>query len=109
MSRMLKPVAAGLAISSLCLSSVADLSAQNKVQKKPPIKQVQAEDQPSTDASGKQPRPQAEAMRVPKLDPELEKVLADWELHTAKFATMTCEFSRFKYDKTFRSEERRVG
>jgi TIGR03009 family protein len=48
-------------------------------------------------------------MRVPKLDPELEKVLADWELHTARFKDMTGDIAVFKYDHTFEVEKRAIG
>jgi TIGR03009 family protein len=139
---MLKPVLAGLAISSLCLALTTDLMAQSGTknqsgsQKKTPIQPVQAvEDEPasppvrprtrsqangSADAAGesarpegkggKAPRPPAsEPLRIVKLSPKLEKILKDWEFHTSQFKTMTCEFTRFKYDKTFEVEKRAEG
>lgn len=134
MSRMLKPVLAGLAISSLCLAFAADSRAQTGTKKKAPIKPIQAEEddvepprakprtRPSADDdedaepappprnSGKQPRPEAlPPVRIEKLSPELEQVLKDWELHTSRFKTMAGSFSRFKYDKTFEVEKRADG
>lgn len=121
MSRMLKPVLAGLAISSLCLSFPAADFAQNAAKTKQPIKKVQAEetrprqtpkadddddyvDEPTIPAGKptKQARPAPlPTVRIPKLSPELEKVLKDWELRTSKIKSMSGSFTRFKYDFTF--------
>jgi len=130
MSRMLKPVAAGLALGSLCLAGAGDLSAQSASKKKSAVQQTQAEnDQPAvprsrarsksaddTDAapvtqgkSGKKARPQVEPLRAEKLDPALEQILKDWELTTSHFKKLAGEFSRFKYDATFEVEIRANG
>jgi len=136
MSCMLKPVLAGLAISSLCLAFGADLCAQGTAKKKAPIKRVQADDEeleqsparPRTGSranieadgaeetsrpapkSGKPQRPEPTGtLRTPILSPEVEKVLKDWESHTSQFKTMSLEFVRFTYDKTFEVEKRAEG
>ncbi len=117
MSRMLKPVLAGLAISSLCLAFAADIFAQATAKKKAAIKPVQAEEDedvgepaPPPRKTGKLPRPAPlELPRNEILSPELEKVLKDWELNTSRFKTMAGEFSRFKYDKTFEIEKQAEG
>lgn len=131
---MLKPVATGLAVSSLCFSLVADLPAQSATKKKSPIKPVQALDNendnprarprtpPAEDVdaddepeppprakSAKAARPPAEVLRVPKYSPELEKILNDWEKQTSKFKKLAGGFSRFKYDPTFEVEKRSDG
>jgi TIGR03009 family protein len=148
---MLKPVLAGLAISSLCLALVADLRAQSggntratgaadsrpsgapkkSSGMKSQIKKVQAEEEtdparrdPSDedladepDAGQQTPRGGSKparpaplpTVRIPKLSPEVEKVLKDWELHTSQFQTMTVEFSRFTYDRVFEVEKRAEG
>jgi TIGR03009 family protein len=131
---MLKPVLAGLAISSLCLALVVDLRAQSSGKTRSPgaadsptagapkktsgmksqIKKVQAEDgddDPADDAdAGKPARPAPlPTVRIPKLSPELEKVLKDWEQHTSQFKTMTLEFSRFTYNQVFEVETRAEG
>src|SRR5579862_7445767 len=104
MSRMLKPAAAGLAISSLCLSFAAELPAQNAAKKKAPIKQTQAVEDASDDLDvkkGKKPAPAAEekpgqVARPPVqpmvVDPKLEKVLKDWERNTSLFKKLVGEF-----------------
>ena len=123
MSRMLKPAAAGLAISSLCLSFVAEVPAQNAAKKKTAIKQTQAEEDPPARAglngkgqappvstkSGQIPRPQVDAMREEKPDPALEKVLKDWEQNTSLFKKLVGEFRVFKYDPIFEVEKRAKG
>ena len=130
MSRMLKPVIAGLAISSLCLSFVADLSAQNAAKKnKSAIRPAQAEDaqprqrqtpleddnpQSGSAAAGKgarQPRPRAPEplIHIEHVSPEVEEVLQAWESHTSRFKSMTASFTRFKYDKTFGTDTRAEG
>jgi TIGR03009 family protein len=127
MSCLLKPVLAGLAISSLCLAFAADVTAQSGTKKSSPIKRVQAEDssprarpgtededtgEPSSAAArngGKQPRPKGEPLRIEKLSPELEKILKDWEFQTSKFNTMAGGFMRYRYDKTFEIEKRAEG
>lgn len=134
MSRMLKPVATGLAVSSLCFSLVADLAAQSATKKKSPIKPVQALDEeddkprarprtppvedvdaddepepPPRAKSAKLARPQAQVLRVPNYPPELEKVLQDWEKQTSQFKKLAGGFTRFKYDRTFEVEIRAVG
>lgn len=137
MSRMLKPVATGLAISSLLLSLSVDLCAQSGNQtgnssgkKRSAVKPAQAvedapprrrarpiaddddageEPQQQNPRQGRLPRPQADAMRILKLDPETEQVLKDWELHTAKFVKLRGEFYRHKYDFTFGIEKCSTG
>ncbi len=123
MSRMLKPAAAGLAISSLCLSFAADVPAQAPAKKKPAIQQTQAEDDTSAASGTKgklqapaaatksaQPtRPPVKAMEVVKPDPELEKVLKDWEMNTSRFKKLTGPFLVFKYDPIFGVEKRAEG
>jgi TIGR03009 family protein len=131
---MLKPVLAGLAISSLCLAFAAEACAQNGAKKKPAIKRVEAEvdddeppransrtrqeaddnedvaePAPRRRAGGRQPRPEALPLRIEKLNPELEQVLKDWEFHTSRFKTMAGSFTRFKYDRTFEVEKRAEG
>jgi TIGR03009 family protein len=127
---LLKPVLAGLAVSSLCLAFAVDVAAQI-TKKGAPIKPVQADDsasrtRPSADDEngdedageaaapaprngGKQPRPKGEPLRIEKLTPELEKILKDWEFQTSKFKTMAGGFTRFRYDKTFEVEKRAEG
>ncbi|HEY2251813.1 MAG TPA: hypothetical protein VGH74_12160 [Planctomycetaceae bacterium] len=123
MSRMLKPAAAGLAISSLCLSFAADLPAQNAGKKKTPIKQTQAvgdapagsgaksktQSPSATGKSGQLERPQVQALQVAKPDPELEKVLKDWEKNTSLFKNLAGEFELIRYVPTFQVEKRAVG
>ena len=123
MSRMLKPAAAGLAISSLCFSFVAELPAQVAGKKKPAIKQTQAVEEPpagagakgktlpspATTKSGQQPRPPVKAMEVEKFDPVLEQVLQDWERNTSLFKKLVGEFQVFKYDPIFEVEKRARG
>lgn len=135
MSRMLKPAATGLAISSLCLSFVAEIPAQTQGKKKAAVKQTQAvEDAPADSGSGartgsstgsatkgKSPappagtnsgqieRPEVQPMIVPKPDPELEQVLKDWERNTALFKKLTGEFVVFRYDPIFEVEKRAEG
>lgn len=134
MSRMLKPVATGLAVSSLCFSLVADLSAQSATKKKsqikpvqglddaddrprarprtPPAEDVDADDEPEPPPrakSAKAARPPAEVLRVPKYSPELEKVLNDWQQKTSQFKKLAGEFTRFKYDPVFEVEKRAEG
>lgn len=123
MSRMLKPAAAGLAISSLCLSFAAEVPAQNAAKKKPAVKQAQAvedppagagtkakgQGSPATTKSGQLPRPEVKPMVVEKPDPALEQVLKDWELNTARFKKITGRFRVFKYDPTFQVEKRAEG
>jgi len=132
---MLKPVLAGLAISSLCLAFAADSCAQTGTKKKAAVKPVQADEddieppharlrtRPSADDeedasepappprnAGKQPRPAPlPPVRNEILSPELEQVLKDWELHTSQFKYMAGSFSRFKYDKTWEVEYRAEG
>jgi TIGR03009 family protein len=120
---MLKPAAAGLAISSLCLSFVAEVPAQNAAKKKSAIKQTQAVEEPAADkgAQGKAqapagtenssqiPRPEVDAMRVEKPDPALEKVLKDWELYTSRFKKLVGRFELFRYDPIFEVEKRAEG
>jgi TIGR03009 family protein len=48
-------------------------------------------------------------VRIQKLSPEVEKVLRDWEMRTAKIKTMSGDFSRFKYDHTFEVEFQAEG
>jgi TIGR03009 family protein len=117
MSRMMKPLFAGLAAGGLGLAFVADSPAQNPPKNasknqpaaKGPIKQAQATgDEPG--GTGKLPRPAApEPLKIDILSPELEKILKNWELTTSGFKKMTGEFSRFKYDKTFEVEWRAEG
>lgn len=130
MSRMLKPAAAGLAVSSLCLSFIAEVPAQTGSKKKSAIVQTQVLDDvaPSrakapvdTEAdadqrtpakgtkAGRLPRPEAQPLRIPKLDPELEEVLQEWERQTSQFKKLVGEFSVFKYDPTFEVERRGEG
>src|SRR5262249_44607954 len=54
-------------------------------------------DQPSTPAE------------LPKAAAELDQVLADWEKAASEIHRLDCEFSRFKYDKTFAVEKRGEG
>src|SRR5258708_6838975 len=108
MSRMLKPAAAGLAISSLCLSFVAEIPAQTQGKNKAAVKQVQAVDDgpaksgpgPGSGAKGKtqsppagkseQPtRPPVKALEVEKIDPVLDQVLEDWERNTSQFKKLS--------------------
>jgi TIGR03009 family protein len=135
MSRMLKPAAAGLAISSLCLSFVAEIPAQSQGKKKAAVKQTQAVEDASADSgagpgtgsgtasgaksktqappaatkSGQVPRPEVKAMEVDKIDPALEQVLKDWERNTSQFKKLTGEFSVFRYDQIFEVEKRAEG
>src|SRR5262245_39848923 len=153
MSRMLKPVFAGLAISSLCLALAADLRAQGGGNTRSPgaadsrakgapktssamksqIKKVQAEDDdeplpprrgsanddPADDADEPAPPPRGgtkparpgpmPVVRIPKLSPELEKVLKDWELRTSQINTMSGTFTKFIYSHTFETETRAEG
>ncbi len=128
MSRMLKPALAGLAISSLCLAFAADLRAQNAgsqapAKKKSPIKQAQAIDDAPVDsatkgktqapsAAGKSTqlaRPEVKPLEVQKPDPELEKVLKDWEKNTSLFKRIVGDFEVIKYDQTFEVGKRGVG
>jgi TIGR03009 family protein len=132
---MLKPAAAGLAISSLCLSFVAEIPAQSQGKKKAAVRQVQAvEDLPADSASGpdtvsgkgsgtknkSQPpsggtksgqiqRPDVQPMVVEKIDPALEQVLKDWERNTSLFKKLSGEFVVFKYDPIFEVEKRAEG
>jgi TIGR03009 family protein len=50
------------------------------------------------------PLPEAQPMRVPKLSPELEQILADWESHSSQIKKLTGSFERHKYDHTFKVE-----
>jgi TIGR03009 family protein len=121
MSRMLKPAVAGLAISSLCLSFVAEIPAQVAGKKKAAIKQTQAvEDSPADDTleKGKTNAPPAKAKQGQiarpvvnplQVDPALEKVLKDWEQHTSQFKKLAGEFEVFKYDPIFLIEKRAAG
>ncbi len=120
MSRMLKPAAAGLAISSLCLSFAGELPAQNAAKKKAPVKQVQAVDDRPADAGGKgnnQAPPEngkpGQIARPPVqplvVDPALEKVLKDWENKTSQFKKLVGEFESMRYDPTFMVEKRAKG
>jgi TIGR03009 family protein len=136
---MLKPVLAGLAISSLCLAFAVDLRAQSGTKsaaKKKAVQPVQADDDETgppragsrsrppadNDADGGAPPPQGSRGGKParpkalppirieeQLSDELEQVLKDWELHTSLFRTMTLEFTRIKYDHTFEVEKRAEG
>jgi TIGR03009 family protein len=128
---MLKPVATGLAISSLSLSLTVELCAQSGTKKKSQVKQTQAVEGaaprggnrslPSADDdAGEGPqrreteraklqRPQGNALRILKLDPETEQVLKDWELHTAKFQKLKGDFYRRRYDPTFAVEKLSTG
>jgi TIGR03009 family protein len=137
---MLKPVFAGLAISSLCLAFAVDLQAQSgtksATKKKAAIQPVQAEeDDPEpprapprnrrtvdddTDAAGAPAAPPSKggkSKRPPSLDPvrvenvtaEVEKVLKDWERHTAQIQSMGGDISVFQYDHTFEVEKRGEG
>ncbi len=133
MSRMLKLAAAGLAISSLCLSFVADIPAQSQGKKKAAVKQVQAVDDepadsvpgngPSTGSGAKSksqpptagtkssqiPRPDVQPLMVEKFDPALEQVLKDWERNTSLFKKLVGEFVVFRYDPTFEVEKAAEG
>ena len=127
MSRMLKPAAAGLAISSLCLSFVAEIPAQTQGKNKAAIKQAQAVEDAAGDTgpssgtksksqppaagtkSGQVERPAVQPMVVEKIDPALEQVLKDWERNTAQFKKLTGEFVVFRYDPIFEVEKRAEG
>ena len=121
MSRMLKPAAAGLAISSFCLSFAAEIPAQDAGKKKAAIQQTQAvqdppagagstsKSAPSAAKTGQQPRPPVKAMEVEKPDPVLDKVLKDWERNTGLFKKLVGEFIVIKYDPTFQIEKRARG
>ena len=130
MSRMLKPAAAGLAVSSLCLSFLAEIPAQTGTKKKSPVVQAQAQDDApaqrtrpplNTDPNagetpsaagakpGKLARPAPQELRIEKVPPELEKVLQDWERHTSQFKKLVGEFSVFKYDHELEIEKRGEG
>ncbi len=116
MSRILKPLFAGLAAGGLGLAFVADSAAQNtpknasknKPAAKTPIKQTQATDDEPAETK-RIPRPAPEPLKIEEISPELEKILKNWELTTSQFKKMTGEFSRFKYDKTFEVEWRAEG
>ena len=127
MSRMLKPAAAGLAVSSLCLSFIAEIPAQTGAKKKSAVTQVQAQDESppikrtkppagadaadgkAPAAGGKLPKPEPQVMRRDKIDPELEKVLQDWERNTSQFKKLSGDFTVFKYEPTFEIERRGEG
>ena len=115
MSRMLKPLIAGLAAGGLGLAFVADSSAQNATKtssKNKPAAKSQVTPVQATDdepAAPKLPRPAPQTLVVEDLSPELETILRNWELTTSKFNKMTGEFTRFRYDKTFEVEFRASG
>lgn len=152
MSRLLKPAVAGLAISSLSLSFIAEIPAQTgsksnppqaksgaapaktAAPKKQPIRQIQADEEESNDElelppvkarprplvegaksgtsktpAGKEERPQVEGMRIQNLDPEVEKILKDWETVTSAFKKLSGTFVRMKYDPVFEVEFRAEG
>jgi TIGR03009 family protein len=127
---MLKPAAAGLAVSSLCLSFIAEIPAQTTgTRKKSPLVQTQGEaDAPATrksaplntdpnagerpaakTKSGKLPPPAPQEFRIEAVSPELEKILQDWERNTARFKKLVGEFTVFKYETTFEIERRGEG
>jgi len=128
MSRTLKPALTGLAVGSLCLSFAANLPAQNAgksatAKNKTAIKQAQAVEDAPAASSGKgksQPpsatgksdqleRPAVQPLQVAKPDPELDKVLRDWEKKTSLFHKIVGEFEVIKYEPTFQVEKRAAG
>jgi TIGR03009 family protein len=131
---MLKPAAAGLAVSSLCLSFLAEIPAQTGSKKKPAMVQAQGQAPANDDTpaprkrtavdsdpnageksaetgtkTGKLPRPEPQVLHIPKVAPELEKVLQDWERHTSQFKKLVGDFTVIKYETTFEIEKRGEG
>src|SRR5437899_10831489 len=100
MSRMMKPLFAGLAAGGLSLAFVADSPAQNAQKNAPKNKpaaksgatQVQATDHEPA-VNGKLPRPAAQPLVIEEISPELEKILKNWELTTSQFKKMTGDFT----------------
>ena len=60
-------------------------------------------------------RPEAQPLRVQKvgteerIDPALEKVLADWERQSGKIGTLFCTFKKFRYNHKWQIEYRSEG
>ncbi len=61
------------------------------------------------DPANKLQRPQAQAMRVQQVSPELEKVLVNWEKQSGKIEKLEGSHQRFVYDPTFLVEKRAKG
>ncbi|MBS0267206.1 MAG: hypothetical protein JSS02_35100, partial [Planctomycetes bacterium] len=130
-------VGTGLAVCSLCLSFLAESSAQSPgsaaapKKKKPAVVQTRGEDvadapapkrripvetdpnagegAPSRGKGEKPQRPAPQELRIEPVPPELEEVLQEWESKTAQFKKLVGEFTVFKYDLTFETEKRGQG
>lgn len=61
---------------------------------------------PAEAPAGNQVAPPADKQKPPT---ELDQILADWEKATSTIRRLDCEFSRFKYDRTFEVEKRGDG
>lgn len=78
--------------------------------KRKPIPRNDADHEvPPAKAPARQPRPDIQPDRVEKLSPELETLLKDWEINSAKVKKLVGDFKRFKYDKVFSVELRAEG
>lgn len=54
-------------------------------------------------------RPAAEAMRIPKVSPEMEAILEEWEEKSSKVKRLEGEFERTTYDYVFEVEKVSTG
>ncbi|MDB5336055.1 MAG: hypothetical protein JWN70_1674 [Planctomycetaceae bacterium] len=61
--------------------------------------------QRQTPADARQPLPQAQPMRIPKLSPEMEDILVEWEQKSAQIKRLEGTFIRITYDKVFAVEQ----
>ena len=68
-----------------------------------------ADDSSDSAPQSPQEKPETESAKPPETATELDDILAHWESATSKIRRLHCEFSRFRYDRTFEIEKRGEG
>jgi hypothetical protein len=72
--------------------------------------QATATDESSDSApQSPQEKPETDSAKPPETATELDDILAHWESATSKIRRLHCDFSRFRYDRTFEVEKRGEG
>lgn len=57
----------------------------------------------------RQPLPQAQPLRIPKLDPQMEDILLEWEQKSSKVQRLEGTFEHTTYDKVWKIEKQSTG
>lgn len=73
-----------------------------------PVKPASQEEAPAKGRPQREtrtPRPEPQELRIEPLEPELEKLLKEWEVESSKIKTLSGEHQRIVYNKVFEVEK----